>query len=198
MSLDSTKAFVICADCVADPNGQPVKARPIASPPNARTPRCATHLRQHEKQLKKNARAGAVQRQRGISGEDSHALLIFQGGTCWLCRKATGATKSLAHDHDHKHCAGETSCAECLRGRLCGPCNQFIGRLGDSEEAARRLVGYLRGDTPWRRLVASRWLPVVPEHLIRIDEHGDGSLHAVLSNGAVMNLPSVTEMLAAL
>ena len=136
----------VCVDCVADP---PKTVRPVVNPA-ARKPRCATHLKSETTRRRKQSRARQVERTYGISDEDNHELFLLQGGRCWLCQKATGATKSLAVDHDHV--TGE------VRGRLCGPCNQFIGKLGDDPEAARRLVAYLTGDTPYRRLKAQQVL----------------------------------------
>ena len=136
----------VCVDCVADP---PKTVRPVVNPA-ARKPRCATHLKSETTRRRKQSRARQVERTYGISDEDNHELFLLQGGRCWLCQKATGATKSLAVDHDHVTCE--------VRGRLCGPCNQFIGKLGDDPEAARRLVGYLSGDTPYRRMKAARTL----------------------------------------
>lgn len=137
--------------------------------------RCVTHARKFDLQQRKQARARSIERTYDISAEDAHELLLLQQGRCWLCQKATGATKSLAIDHDHR--TGE------VRGRLCGPCNQFIGRLGDDPEAARRLTGYLSGDTPYRRLKAHQTLQEAnagSRSLVvdRIDQHGDGTLFA--------------------
>lgn len=130
----------LCIDCRKDP---PKTVRKVVADSPAR---CDTHQRLHATRQRKQARARQVERTYDISAIDNHALFLLQGGRCWLCRKATGATKSLAVDHDHA--------TNEVRGRLCGPCNQFIGKLGDDPEAARRLVAYLTGDTPYRRLKA--------------------------------------------
>ena len=132
-----------CVDCREGPEA-PSRPRPLADGTN----RCATHLRAFRTRQRKQARARQVERTYDITAADNHELFLFQGGRCWLCRKATGATKSLAVDHDHA--------TDEVRGRLCGPCNRFIGTLGDDPEAARRLVAYLSGDTPYRRLKAKQ------------------------------------------
>lgn len=143
---------IVCkAQVEADP-GAVRKARPVASAVGE-TKRCATHLREFKTRQRKQARARQVERTYDITERDNHELYLFQGGRCWLCRKATGATKSLAVDHDHQ--------TNEVRGRLCGPCNQFIGRLSDDPEAAQRLVGYLSGDTPYRRLKARQQIQSV-------------------------------------
>lgn len=52
-------------------------------------------------------------------------------GECPVCLK----TDHLACDHDHQ--TGQ------VRGWLCKGCNQALGRMGDTLEAAQRLVKYL-------------------------------------------------------
>jgi hypothetical protein len=137
----------VCIDCRKDP---PATVRKIANPGDT-PPRCTTHLRRFQTRQKQLRRGSHVERTYEISAADNGALLVAQGGRCWICRKATGASKLLATDHDHAD--------DWVRGRLCSTCNQFIGRqLGDDPEAARRLVSYLSGDTPYRRLLASRLL----------------------------------------
>ena len=67
----------------------------------------------------------------------------LQGGVCYLCRRATGASKRLAVDHNHE--TGE------VRGLLCGPCNKVLGVARDDPEYFRRAIDYLT-DPPARRL----------------------------------------------
>jgi hypothetical protein len=84
----------------------------------------------------------------GISSDLYWALHEFQGGRCAIlnCR-ATGKTKALAVDHDHKCCPGRTSCGKCVRGLLCGPHNEMFGRNGDDPEVFQDMAGYLRMPT---------------------------------------------------
>lgn len=169
----------ICKDCIADP---PKTVRKIAS--EVGPPLCATHLRMRKVTRRKRARARHVERTYKISADDNAALYVYQGGKCWICQKATGAVKQLAVDHDHAD--------DWPRGRLCGECNQFIGqRLGDDPKAARRLLEYLSGDTPYRRMLAQRLLDVfVPgaailgvgwsglkDHVLLVWKMPDGSQH---------------------
>jgi Recombination endonuclease VII len=59
----------------------------------------------------------------GLKSGEYQTMYQAQGGKCAVCGIATGATKRLARDHNHK--TGE------FRGLLCGPCNKdVIGRLG--------------------------------------------------------------------
>lgn len=135
-----------CIDCRKEDNpGQP---RKIVTP-DGEPKRCTTHLRRFTTRQRQQARGRHVERTYDISAADAGALLKFQEGRCWICRTATGASKSLAIEHDHAD--------DWVRGRLCSTCNQFIGRqLHDDPNAAARLVGYLSGDTPYRRMLAAR------------------------------------------
>jgi hypothetical protein len=145
-----------CIDCRKDP---PARVRKIATP-DGEPKRCTTHLRRFTTRQRQQARGRHVERTYDISAADAGALLKFQEGRCWICRKATGASKLLAIEHDHAD--------DWVRGRLCSTCNQFIGRqLGDDPNAAARLVGYLSGDTPYRRMLATRMLSTSPDRVIQ-------------------------------
>lgn len=150
--MSGTAVKHLCVDCQTDEaEGRLHGIRKLVT-----EKRCSTHERTRAKLARKGKRASTVLRTRGITAEQSHELLVFQGGVCWLCRRATGTSKALAHDHDHAHCSGPDSCPECLRGRLCSTCNRMLGHLRDDPGAFDRAAAYLRGDTPWRRLQASK------------------------------------------
>lgn len=68
-------------------------------------------------------------------------LKAHQGGRCWGCRRATGASKELATDHDHR--TGE------VRMVLCSTCNQIVGHFRDDPEGLVRL-GLALVDPPSR------------------------------------------------
>ena len=105
-------------------------------------PRCATCWRNERLRRKDVARDRHYRKTYGISLDDYNALKAFQGGTCPLCQRATGATKNLALDHDHA--TGKP------RGILCGPDNQMIGQARDSIEFFQRAIDYLT-NTPYDR-----------------------------------------------
>ena len=139
-----------CVDCRAEATSLTRRPRKIANPGDG-APRCTTHLRRFTTRQRQQARGRRVERTYEISAKDAGQLLVAQKGRCWICGKATGASKLLAVDHDHAD--------DWVRGRLCSTCNQFIGRqLDDDPDKALNLVSYLQGDTPYRRLLASRWV----------------------------------------
>lgn len=89
-----------------------------------------------------------LKRHYGLTPEDYWSTYSFQAGKCAICCRATGRTKRLAVDHDHKCPTGghdpKMGCPDCVRGLLCGPCNKLLGQLRDSPEALERAARYLR------------------------------------------------------
>lgn len=129
-----------CRDCV-------VAGRPLTRPAPFPGPRCATDHRAFKKEQKARSHEARVQKVYGLGPGDYERILASQGGRCAItgCR-ATGKTKKLAVDHDHK--TGE------VRGILCGPHNQLIGYNRDNPEAFRSLADYL--ENPPARAVLDR------------------------------------------
>lgn len=128
-----------CIDCKAERErrGLPkpkngMRPAPYGGP---RSPRCATHARQHARASKAGVRERRVQKIYGLAPGEYGKLYLHQEGVCAICRRATGATRALSVDHDHKN--GLT------RGLLCRPCNDLLGHLRDDPEAARRIAQYL-------------------------------------------------------
>lgn len=135
-----------CIDCAA-------AGRPLSRVADNPGPRCATDWRIELKRRSRAAHARRVASVYGLPVGMYEALYEAQGGRCAICRWATGKTKRLAVDHDHAAMCcppGPTSCGRCVRGLLCGPCNQTIGRLGS--EALSRAVEYL-ADPPARYIL---------------------------------------------
>lgn len=115
-----------CKDC------EPDSSRPAPYP----GPRCATHHRRHRNAQKKRNHERMVARTYGLKPGEYERMYKEQGGVCAICRRATGATKRLAVDHDHN--------TGLVRGLLCGPCNKLVGYFRNSPEAFDRAAAYLR------------------------------------------------------
>lgn len=99
-------------------------------------PRCRTHHLARRKSLSTRQHGAYVAKTYGITAEQYQALYEAQDGRCYICRRATGATKRLAVDHDHA--------TGFVRGLLCKPCNRdVLGHLRDSVMALIRAVRYL-------------------------------------------------------
>lgn len=99
-------------------------------------PRCATCWRAEVKRRKEAAHRAMTAKVYDTDTDFYDLLYAFQNGLCWICRLATGATKRLANDHDHK--------TDLLRGLLCGECNQFLGRrVRDNPDVGLRIFWYL-------------------------------------------------------
>lgn len=61
-----------------------------------------------------------MRRDYGITPEEYWAIYEYQGGFCYICRRANGKTVRLCVDHDHV--------TGFIRGLLCKACNTFLGR----------------------------------------------------------------------
>lgn len=127
--MTSPKKAKPCKEAGDDPNH---RKRPARHP----GPRCATCWGVECKRRKEaNHRATTAKVYK--TDRDFYDLLYeFQDGRCWICQLATGVTKRLANDHDHK--------TDLLRGLLCGECNQFLGRrVRSNPEVGLRIFRYL-------------------------------------------------------
>jgi hypothetical protein len=108
------------------------------------------------------AHAGRIEKLYGLTEEDYDALLRFQGGRCYICRRVP-RKKRLAVDHDHR--TGE------VRGLLCANneqgCNRaVVANLEAAHDgglaAARRAVKYLE-HSPYARM---KGLPPSPDRFV--------------------------------
>lgn len=127
-----------CKDCVAifgvmsaDGLATHHTSRPAPNP----GPRCATHWREEKKRRKAAAHELSVQRTYGLKPGQYETLYRAQGGVCFLCRRATGATRRLSVDHDHR--------TEEVRGLLCRICNDILGHARDDWAYFARAARYL-------------------------------------------------------
>lgn len=123
-----------CVDC--GPGSSP---RVVARP----GPRCQTHRIARRNKLRSTAHDAYVLATYNITGEEYWALYEAQGGKCYVCQRATGATKRLSVDHDHACCPGATSCGNCVRGLLCSTDNSWYGHIRDQVPATLRATEYL-------------------------------------------------------
>lgn len=93
-------------------------------------PRCRTHHLTKKRERRVKTHGNRIENLYGITRPQYDIILESQGGRCYICRKATGATKSLAVDHDHKLEDDGLPKWMTVRAILCGPCNKdVLGRL---------------------------------------------------------------------
>lgn len=125
----------LCKDC------EPGSKRPAPHP----GPRCATHHRAVKKARSAASHERAVQATYNLKPGDYERLYTAQGGLCALCRRASGASKRLAVDHDHK--TGE------VFGLLCSVCNYQVLGIASRRDVNYfiRAIDYLR-HPPYCRL----------------------------------------------
>ncbi len=79
---------------------------------------------------------GYMRRRYGITPNEMLAMLKSQGGACAIC-----GGKDPKNEHgwcvDHDHTTG------IVRGVLCDPCNNGLGRFNDSVESLNSAIRYL-------------------------------------------------------
>lgn len=133
-----------CKDCIAEG----ITTRRKANYPG---PRCATHHKQNRQRAKEKQYATYLMRTYGITVEEYQRIYEYQGGLCYICKRATGRRKRLAVDHDH-----ETGY---VRGLLCSQCNnRVLGHLRDDPEAFERGAEYIR-NPPAFAVIGRRKVP---------------------------------------
>jgi hypothetical protein len=83
--------------------------------------------------------------------EDQYWVLFkTQNGVCAVCGEPPN-TKRLAVDHDHQ--TGE------IRGLLCMHCNTALGKMRDSPDLLRKLLGYLEQNIEKNKELSNQQLP---------------------------------------
>lgn len=138
----------VCKDCYPDPeereaaelmggarnaSGKMVAARPVLERSGGR---CATHWRKVCQERRQKAHEKRVEKVYGLQRGQYEQLYEAQGGRCYICQRATGRTRRLSVDHDHR--------SGYVRGLLCRPCNDLLGHIRDDTLVARRIQYYLQ------------------------------------------------------
>lgn len=116
-------------------------------------PRCTTHHRGWLKRNKDLAHGRRLVSGFGITSKQYWELHKAQGGKCFICQIATGASKLLAVEHEHGLCDDhppEQGCPRCIRCLSCGRCNRLIAFL--KVDALRRAIEVLT-DPPARKIL---------------------------------------------
>lgn len=118
-----------CKECIAEG----ITTHRVAKYPG---PRCYTHHRAFKNKRKDYTHSEHIMRLYGLTSEEYWQIYRFQGGTCAICQRATGARRKLAVDHDHATGA--------VRMLACTRCNRMMGHLRDDPEAFERAAECLR------------------------------------------------------
>lgn len=137
----------VCKDCYPDPDaraaarimgghrsrtGKLMKAREVVEGSGGR---CATHAHVEKRRKREASHERRVQGVYGLPSGGYRALYEFQGGVCAICRRATGRSRRLSVDHDHR--------SGLVRGLLCRPCNDLLGHIRDDLDTVKRVHHYL-------------------------------------------------------
>jgi hypothetical protein len=70
-------------------------------------------------------------------------MLEAQDGKCRICAVELNSRSGQCIDHDHRHCPGNFSCGECIRGILCKSCNTLLGFAKDDVARLQAAIDYL-------------------------------------------------------
>ena len=118
--------------------------------------RCTEHAADHERRRRARKEELRRYRRHGIDEATYVALLEAQAGGCAICSTDTpdSAGRSWHIDHDHRCCPGAYSCGLCVRGLLCGSCNQGIGYFQDDPVLLSLAITYLQAG-PFHALKAA-------------------------------------------
>lgn len=100
---------------------------------------CTTCHRQISAAAARRAHDLYLRRTYGITAAEYDQIVQHQGGKCFICQRATGKTRRLSVDHDHRKGSGRQS----VRGILCRPCNSLLGHFRDDPEIFARAINYL-------------------------------------------------------
>lgn len=85
-----------------------------------------------------------------LSPEEYWLIYESQGGVCYICRRATGKTRRLCVDHDHK--------TGFVRGLLCNRDNKLLGWARDAVDFFQRCIDYLT-NPPAFAVIGKRKVP---------------------------------------
>jgi hypothetical protein len=101
----------------------------------------------HPEKAKLASRRAALSRYK-LTEELFQDMLVAQDYRCVICLKVFDSSRKYTAphiDHDHACCPeASKSCGKCIRGLLCGVCNQFLGRIKDNPEVTDRASDYIR------------------------------------------------------
>jgi hypothetical protein len=78
-----------------------------------------------------------------LSIEKFQKLVDAQGGVCAICGQVPAPDQWVV-DHDHACCNRSQTCGGCIRGLLCGPCNQGLGFFEDDAARLTAAATYVR------------------------------------------------------
>jgi hypothetical protein len=144
---DGGEICTFCITALRKPlTGKPRRGRTAGKPRRGRT--VDAGVRTSEYRREENERAAARRalltpeqkaadrcRQYGITLDDYQQMRDAQHNACAICQREADAPYELHIDHDHDTGA--------VRGLLCGPCNQGLGRFRDDRGLLTAAIGYL-------------------------------------------------------
>ena len=133
-----------CSGCLALDKENGAAAR-VANPISRdRQDKVNAQQRRWVKENPSTVRARYLRKTYGLTPAKWEAIFVAQGRRCGICGRTEpdGRDKTRAWHTDHDHVSGK------VRGILCGGCNMGLGCFGDSVEAIRGAMRYLKRFKP--------------------------------------------------
>jgi hypothetical protein len=93
--------------------------------------------RRYYAENRKLIRDRSRKKQYGISPEEYLAMLVKQGGVCFICGTDNWGKRMATIDHDHS--------TGVIRGLLCFRCNVALGLVDDDINVLSKMIDYLKG-----------------------------------------------------
>ncbi len=129
---------VICRDCGLERTPREMSRSKPSICKACSTARTRAWAEANPDEWERHRRRSWLKQKYGITPEEYDERLAAQGGVCAICKQPPADPRGYRMHVDHSHETGR------VRGILCGPCNQGIGRLGDSVERLRAAIDYLQ------------------------------------------------------
>ena len=86
----------------------------------------------------------------GLETAEQLQAFLEANPDCGVCSTTDWGPKGSQIDHDHACCDGDVFCGDCIRGLLCGNCNQGLGRFDDDPTRLLAAIVYLHKYHPYR------------------------------------------------
>ena len=115
----------------------------------------SAYNKKHPEDANRRSWESVLWRNYKVTPEQYQKKLALQGGKCIICHSYASGRRFHV-DHSHLCCKGHTSCGKCIRGLLCGQCNQFLGLVREDAAVLIRMLDYLAS----RKIGVDIFLPI--------------------------------------
>ena len=170
-----------CIECAYEQSVAAARARRLKNPRVERQRQVRVTLKGHYGMTEDSYRV-LWDKQNGYCAVCSIRLISRLDDSRPIYSGRGGPSNAVARvDHDHACCPGNKSCGKCVRGLLCGDCNNCLGKFQDSEKTLLNAVRYLRATSPRRVRETVPEINRVCDDTAQGEKRVDASRHLVSS-----------------